>query len=113
MSVLARADRAVVRRFVKPVEEVETDAGGVAVAIQGEPVHEVAGGLPCLAAARVVAVLPGAPHRRVGRPRTDSRPATCCSSARWSTPGSGSRPTATRTHREILRMEDTRMNYGG
>ena len=37
------------RRFVKPVQEIELGGGGVATSMQGEPVIEVAGGLPVLA----------------------------------------------------------------
>ncbi len=51
VSLLARSDRSLVRRFVKPVRDVETDERGAAVRLQGEPVVEVAGGLPCLSAA--------------------------------------------------------------
>jgi flavin reductase (DIM6/NTAB) family NADH-FMN oxidoreductase RutF len=51
VSLLARSDRALVRRFVKPVRDVETDGRGVAVRLQGEPVTEVGGGLPVLTAA--------------------------------------------------------------
>ena len=51
VSLLARSARGLVRRFVKPVRDIETDGRGVALRMQGEPVHEVVGGLPCLAAA--------------------------------------------------------------
>jgi len=51
VSLLARSDRGLVRRFVKPVRDVETDGRGVAVRMQGEPVTEVVGGLPVLTAA--------------------------------------------------------------
>jgi flavin reductase (DIM6/NTAB) family NADH-FMN oxidoreductase RutF len=51
VSLLARSDRGLVRRFVKPVRDVETDGRGVAVRLQGEAVEEVAGGVPRLAAA--------------------------------------------------------------
>ncbi len=51
VSLLARSDRGLVRRFVKPVREVEVDRAGVATGLQGEPVVEVAGGLPVLTAA--------------------------------------------------------------
>jgi flavin reductase (DIM6/NTAB) family NADH-FMN oxidoreductase RutF len=47
--LLARSDRGLVRRFVKPVRDIEIDAAGVATAMQGEPVFEVDNGLPCLA----------------------------------------------------------------
>lgn len=49
VSVLARSERNLIRRFVKPVHDVEVDDHGVATSLQGEPVVEVAGGLPCLA----------------------------------------------------------------
>jgi flavin reductase (DIM6/NTAB) family NADH-FMN oxidoreductase RutF len=51
VSLLARSERGLVRRFVKPVRDITTDARGVALRMQGEPVHEVADGLPCLDAA--------------------------------------------------------------
>ena len=51
VSVLPVTERAVIRRFVKPASDVELDGSGVAVSLQGEPVHEVAGGLPCLSSA--------------------------------------------------------------
>ena len=51
VSLLARSERGLVRRFVKPVRDVETDGRGVAVRLQGEPVTEVGGGLPVLTAA--------------------------------------------------------------
>ncbi|HUY66420.1 MAG TPA: flavin reductase family protein [Acidimicrobiales bacterium] len=114
VSVLSRADRPLVRRFVRPVDAdaVELDAQGAATSLKGEPVFEVAGGLPCLVSA--VAWLScevrrvccwdgdapdGAPSHvlvvgevvDVGETLADS--------------GSG--------HPGVLRMEDTRMNYGG
>jgi flavin reductase (DIM6/NTAB) family NADH-FMN oxidoreductase RutF len=52
VSVLSRSDRNLVRRFVKPTESVVLDPTGAAVSLQGESVHEVAGGLPCLTSAR-------------------------------------------------------------
>ena len=51
MSVLSRAGPRrgpAVRQAGR--SDVETDADGAAVTLQGEPVHEVAGGLPCLRA---------------------------------------------------------------
>lgn len=51
VSMLARSERGLVRRFVKPVRDVELDDAGAATAMQGQPVVEVAGGLPVLAAA--------------------------------------------------------------
>src|SRR5664279_1563881 len=51
VSVLPRSERAVIRRFVKPVQDVELDESGNARSMQGVPVHEVSGGLPCLSSA--------------------------------------------------------------
>jgi flavin reductase (DIM6/NTAB) family NADH-FMN oxidoreductase RutF len=119
VSVLPRSARSVVRRFVKPADSVELDASGAAIAVQGEPVREVAGGLPCLAAARAWLAC-------------DVRHLLC-----WD----GDAPDGSASHvlfvgevvdagetglgpgdvgdggedggGGVLRMEDTRMNYGG
>ena len=100
--LLRREDRAAVRRFVKPVAAtaVVTDANGRAVSMAGEPVFEAATGAP------VVTRAPGwldceVRHRldlgshelfvgevvAVGGPEGDLS--------------------------DVLRMEDTRMSYGG
>jgi len=50
VSLLARSERSLVRRFVKPARDVVTDDDGVVTSIQGEPVVEVGDGLPCLRA---------------------------------------------------------------
>jgi flavin reductase (DIM6/NTAB) family NADH-FMN oxidoreductase RutF len=119
VSVLAREDRALVRRFAKPVDDVVLDDEGRAVSMQGTPVVEVAGGVPRLAAAAAwlaCALRPASgddavtgsdeavSHRLVigevvdvGGPLSEE----------GAVGGSGgARP-------EVLRMEDTRMNYGG
>ena len=50
--LLARQDKDVVRRFVKPVHEVVRDAAGDVVAMSGHEVHQVGPGrLPVLTAA--------------------------------------------------------------
>jgi flavin reductase (DIM6/NTAB) family NADH-FMN oxidoreductase RutF len=118
VSVLAREDRALVRRFVKPADDVVLDADGRAVSIQGTPVVEEAGGVPRLAAALAwlaCAVRPGVDsggdggedsavsHRLVVGEVTDvGGPVAEDDAASGGVP----RP-------EVLRMEDTRMNYGG
>ena len=106
VSLVRREDRAVVRRFVKPVTDVDVDSSGRAVSMGGVPVLELpsglavlrqhAGWLECavrhrlplgshdLVVGEVVAVGEGSPDRDGG-------------------PTSG----------DVLRMEDTRMNYGG
>ena len=52
VSLLARQDKTVVRRFVKPVHDVDRSAGGAVVAMAGHDVHEVGRArLPVLTAA--------------------------------------------------------------
>lgn len=116
VNLIAVADRALVRRFAKPVREVELDADGVAVSLQGEAVHEVTGGLPCLVAAlawlacevREVHLAAGdgeeASHVLVVGEVVDvgaTAPAP---------EEGGGEPTDAE---QALRMGDTRMNYGG
>ena len=112
VSVLPVAERAVIRRFVKPVRDVELDGRGVATSMQGEAVHEVAGGLPCLASA--LAWLACDVRTTLDRPAPDGERASHVlfvgevtdvgESAALSAGGEGA---------EALSMRDTRMNYGG
>jgi flavin reductase (DIM6/NTAB) family NADH-FMN oxidoreductase RutF len=112
VSVLSRADRALVRRFVKPVDDVVVDVDGVAVSLQGEPVHEVGEGLPCLRAA--VAWLSCEVRTRqefeglvLDGTRAPSHVLFIGEVVAVGESGShGDAP-------DVLRMEDTRMNYGG
>jgi flavin reductase (DIM6/NTAB) family NADH-FMN oxidoreductase RutF len=113
VSLLARSDRSLVRRFVKAVRDVEVDGAGVATSLQGEPVLEVAGGLPVLAAAiawlacsvRSVHVFDGAgpgavaSHVLVVGEVVDA--------------GESDRLGARSDDDAVLSMDDTRMNYGG
>ena len=114
VSLLARSERALVRRFVRPVGDAEVDDAGVARSLQGVAVVEVAGGLPVLAAA--VAWLAcsvrsvqewdvdgsrgGASHVLVVGEVVDAG-----ASGRLSAPSDGDDP--------VLSMRDTRMHYGG
>jgi flavin reductase (DIM6/NTAB) family NADH-FMN oxidoreductase RutF len=98
ISLLARADKDVVRRFVKPVSEVERAADGTVLTMSGQTVREVGPArLPIL-------------ERASGH--------ILCSVVRQDALGShilfigevvdvGGEPA------EVLRMEDTRMHYGG
>lgn len=101
VSVLRREDRAVVRRFVKPVTDVVVGADGRPTQMAGEPVWTGSTGAPILSNA--VAWVECRRHSNValgshvlelgevvdaGGLEADQAP-------------------------EILRMEDTRMNYGG
>ncbi|MHB1584683.1 MAG: flavin reductase family protein [Acidimicrobiales bacterium] len=101
VSLLHRADRAVVRRFVKPVADVTFDddrrpssMGGEAVrtAVTGAPVLErAAAWLDCAVRHRLAL---GSHVLFVGEVVAVDGPAA---DGQW----------------ELLRMEDTRMNYGG
>jgi flavin reductase (DIM6/NTAB) family NADH-FMN oxidoreductase RutF len=111
VSLLDRTDREVVRRFVKPVREVELD-GDEAVSLQGVPVVEVGGGPPRLA--RAVAWLEcavrstdagegaasgGASHVLIVGEVTDA--------------GATAEFAAGGPDHPVLSMSDTRMHYGG
>ncbi len=112
VSLLSRADRAVVRRFVKPVEDVVVGPSGVALAMQGEPVHEVAGGLPCLAAA--VAWLSCRVRHTLDAGAADgAAPASHVLFVGEVVDAGELAAEPTADHPGLLRMEDTRMNYGG
>jgi flavin reductase (DIM6/NTAB) family NADH-FMN oxidoreductase RutF len=113
VSLLARSERGLVRRFVKPVRDVEVDGSGAATSLQGEPVVEVAGGLPCLSAA--VAWLAcslrseqgwndGADLDRASHVLMVGEVVDAGETDRL---GSGDAEDA------VLSMGDTRMNYGG
>ena len=101
LSLLAREDRALVRRFVKPVPEaqVATDEGAV-VAMAGEPVEVHATGAPVLACA--VAWLDCALRHRLDLGSHDLFVGEVVAVGG---PGAELPP--------LLRMEDTRMSYGG
>jgi flavin reductase (DIM6/NTAB) family NADH-FMN oxidoreductase RutF len=113
VSLLARSERGLVRRFVKPVRDVETDAGGVATSMQGEPVVEVAGGLPVLAAAvawlacsvrSVFAWDDGGPDGAGSHVLVVGEVVDVGATGRLG--GDGEEDA-------VLSMDDTRMNYGG
>jgi flavin reductase (DIM6/NTAB) family NADH-FMN oxidoreductase RutF len=98
ISLLERGDRDVVRRFAKPVHEVEQAADGTVLALSGHPVTEVGPNrIPVLAAAAgyLDCVLTRSEH--LGSH-------TLCIGE---VVGVGGEPS------EVLRMEDTRMHYGG
>jgi flavin reductase (DIM6/NTAB) family NADH-FMN oxidoreductase RutF len=98
VSLLARQDKDVVRRFVKPVRDVLRSAEGVVTAMSGQDVREVGSArLPVL-------------DRAIGH--------IVCGAVRSEALGShilftgevqdvGGEPA------DVLRMEDTRMHYGG
>jgi flavin reductase (DIM6/NTAB) family NADH-FMN oxidoreductase RutF len=96
--LLARPDKDVVRRFVKPVREVERSPGGTVSTMSGHDVREVGPArLPVLAAA-------------IGH--------LVCHVVRTEVLGShtlfiGQVDDVEGEPADVLRMEDTRMHYGG
>jgi flavin reductase (DIM6/NTAB) family NADH-FMN oxidoreductase RutF len=113
VSVLSRSDRALVRRFVKPVEEIVTNGAGAAETMQGVPVLELAGGLPRLEAA--VAWLACRVRHTGDWAGSDDTPRASHILFVGEVVDAGERVEAGRDadRPEVLRMEDTRMNYGG
>jgi len=98
VSLLARTDRDVVRRFVKPVTDVERAPDGAVLALSGQPVTEVGPDrLPILASAA------GYLDCRL----TGAEPLGSHVFCIGEVTGVGGEPA------EVLRMEDTRMHYGG
>lgn len=98
VSLLQRTDRDVVRRFVKPVTDVERDADGTVLTLSGYPVTEVgAGRLPVFANAAGSLACTLLRAEELGSH-------TLCIGEVTDVAGEPS---------EVLRMEDTRMHYGG
>jgi flavin reductase (DIM6/NTAB) family NADH-FMN oxidoreductase RutF len=98
ISLLQRGDRDVVRRFVKPVTDINRAADGVIVAMAGHPVREVGSQrLPVLSAAAGHLACTVTRAEQLGSHTFYIGEVT----------GVGGEPD------EVLRMEDTRMHYGG
>jgi flavin reductase (DIM6/NTAB) family NADH-FMN oxidoreductase RutF len=103
VSILARGDKAMARKFVKPVDEVEVAGDGVATAMHGIEVSELADGVPVVAssvgwlACALRHTLELGSHTLFVGEVVDV----------------GGRAAGPDDHPEVLRMEDTRMNYGG
>ncbi len=99
LSLLARTDKDVVRRFVKPVIDIERGPDGTLVSMSGQPVREVGQSppLPILAAAVGHLVCTVTTREALGSHTFFIGEVT----------GVGGEPA------DVLRMEDTRMHYGG
>jgi flavin reductase (DIM6/NTAB) family NADH-FMN oxidoreductase RutF len=98
ISLLARSDAAVVRRFVKPVVDIERDSDGRVVAMSGHAVREAGPQrVPVLGAAAGSLVVELTERHPLGSHVLFIGRVT-------EVAGEPS---------EILRMEDTRMHYGG
>jgi flavin reductase (DIM6/NTAB) family NADH-FMN oxidoreductase RutF len=101
ISLLRRDDRVVVRRFVKPVTDIVTSADGAIVEMAGQPVVLRGGGVPALRSA--LAVLECELRHRLD---LGSHVLFIGEVVQVDGPGEGE-------VLEVLRMEDTRMSYGG
>jgi flavin reductase (DIM6/NTAB) family NADH-FMN oxidoreductase RutF len=108
LSILQRSDRAVVRRFVKPVEEIDQDDAGRPTSMSGQAVELAENGAPVLSASvgwlelTVSEVVEHTSHMVVLAEVTGGGADDALLSG-----------TASERSVEILRMEDTKMNYGG
>jgi len=106
LSVLPRAERALVRRFAKPVTDAAVDADSGRGTMHGQPVHVASTGAPVLDAAlsfldcEVRHVLALGSHSWFVGEVVDC-------GERDVPDGAADEEVA------VLRMEDTRMNYGG
>jgi flavin reductase (DIM6/NTAB) family NADH-FMN oxidoreductase RutF len=112
VSVLPVSERAVIRRFAKPVRDVELDGDGAAISLQGEPVHEVTGGLPVLSSAlgwMSCAVRDTVTWDTV----TTEAPSHVLVVGEVTDVGEAPSPPAGTDRPAVLEMHDTRMNYGG
>jgi flavin reductase (DIM6/NTAB) family NADH-FMN oxidoreductase RutF len=98
LSFLRRDERDVVRRFVKPVTEIERDDEGTLVTMSGHPVREA--GLTCVP---VLASAPGHLLCRVTQAVALGSHTLCV----------GEVVAVEGEPADVLRMEDTRMHYGG
>ena len=98
VALLPRSERDVVRRFAKPVVDVERSADGTVVTMAGQAVTEVGPlRLPVLASAAGHLYCALTRHEELGSH-------TLCIGEVVEVGGEPS---------EVLRMEDTRMHYGG
>ena len=107
LTMLGRGERAVVRRFVKPAADVEVDEESGRGTMSGEPVVRAPSGAPVLAVAGAWLDCAVRHRLELGSHVLFVGEVTDCGvGAPGDAPG-GELP------EELLRMEDTRMNYGG
>jgi flavin reductase (DIM6/NTAB) family NADH-FMN oxidoreductase RutF len=98
VSLLSRGERAVIRRFVKPVTDVERSPEGAVVSMAGQPVVEIGPQrIPVLSSAVGYLVCMLTKAESLGSH-------TLCIGEVTEVGGEPA---------EVLRMEDTRMHYGG
>lgn len=109
LSLLARRDRALVRHFVKPVLDVDVDEGSGTGTMNGEPVRCASTGAPILAVAAAWIDCEVRHALDVGSHTWFVGEVVDVGVAEPGSPPAGD----TDDDEGILRMEDTRMNYGG
>jgi flavin reductase (DIM6/NTAB) family NADH-FMN oxidoreductase RutF len=108
LCVLRRDQRALVRRFVKPVDDVVVDDGGAPVSMAGVEVAVAPSGAPYLVDAAGCMDL-----GVIDRVDFTSHTLFCCEVRAVAVAPAVLEGTASARIAEILRMEDTKMNYGG
>jgi flavin reductase (DIM6/NTAB) family NADH-FMN oxidoreductase RutF len=108
LCVLRRDQRALVRRFVKPVEDVAVDDAGRPTAMAGVDVALSPGGAPYLVDAAGCLEL-----RVVDAVRFESHTFFCGEVVAVAVADEVVAGTASARTAELLRMEDTKMSYGG
>jgi flavin reductase (DIM6/NTAB) family NADH-FMN oxidoreductase RutF len=108
LSVLGRGQRELVRRFVKPQLDVELDGDGRPTAIAGTPVASSPGGFPVVLGALGALELSVREARGLG-----SHTLFLCDVGAVAVDPSVLEGPASAHLAEVLRMEDTRLNYGG
>jgi flavin reductase (DIM6/NTAB) family NADH-FMN oxidoreductase RutF len=108
LSVLRRDQRDLVRRFVKPVSDVELDEQGRPRTMAGVEVLVTASGAPCLADAAGCLDL-----GVLDRIDFASHTLFCCEVRGVAVAAEVLEGPASAHQAAILRMEDTKMNYGG
>jgi len=108
LSLLRRRDAAIVRRFVRPVSEMTLDKEGRPSSMAGHEVELLANSAPVLKVAVGWLEL-----RVVDQRRFDSHVAYFAEVAKAAAEPELLEGPASARGVEILRMEDTKMNYGG
>jgi flavin reductase (DIM6/NTAB) family NADH-FMN oxidoreductase RutF len=108
LSVLRRDQRALVRRFVKPAEDHAVDASGRLVELGSVPVALAPSGAPHLLEAAGCLDL-----RVLEAVGFTSHTLFCCEVTSVAVADEVLKGTASQRVAEILRMEDTKMSYGG
>lgn len=111
LSLLPRTERAVVRRFVKPVEDVVIDEEAGTGTMNGQEVRLAPGGEPVLAASAGWLWCAVRHRLALGSHSVFVGEVGDCG---LGAPGAPALPASTgEAGTELLRMEDTRMSYGG